>query len=57
MEIKTGLTFSTSYKNVFSYDGTKVVKTWVHRCIQRDSKAGMPVWVPKLGAQKSFLVQ
>ena len=28
-----------------------------HKCIQRDFEAGVPVWAPKLGAQKSFLVQ
>ena len=28
-----------------------------HRHIQRDLEASIPVWAPKLGAQKSFLVQ
>ena len=28
-----------------------------HRRIQRDLEAYIPVWVPKLGAQKSYLVQ
>ena len=27
------------------------------RRIQRDLEVGIPVWAPKLGAQKSFLVQ
>ena len=29
----------------------------MHRRIQRDLEAHIPVWPPKLGAQKSFLVQ
>ena len=28
-----------------------------YKCIQRDLEAGIPVWVPKLGTQKSFLVR
>ena len=28
-----------------------------HRPIQSDLEAGVPVWAPKLGLQKSFLVQ
>ena len=28
-----------------------------HRRIQRDLEIGLPFWAPKLGAQKSFLVQ
>ena len=28
-----------------------------HRRIQRDLEAGIPVWAPKFGAQKDFLVQ
>ena len=30
---------------------------YYHTCIQRDLEAGIQVWVPKLCAQKSFLVQ
>ena len=29
----------------------------IHKCIQRDLEAGIPVWAPKIGAQKGFLVQ
>ena len=28
-----------------------------HRRFQSDLEAGIPVWAPKLGARKSFLVQ
>ena len=49
--------FYTNYKDFHLCDWIFMVFLTCHRCIQRDLEVSIPVWVLKLGSQKSFLVQ